>query len=209
MLKIFIFSTLLIYYLFTFLLGHNQGHVKPNPVHKRNWVITILIGSNSIESEPNRHRCGIEIKNTSQGMHKMNLIKESGITKLISIYNLEQNGLWFLTSIFFRVHSYDNKLPKTNMFLKNLVNKLKSSVTFTDSYVDILLVWIYNLHFLIYKTRSKSHIIQFVKGFPVKMEFLVGSWTHAMHIAKASEFTNLLMEWPLAIPCYSWLYVRP
>jgi hypothetical protein len=124
----------------------------------------------------------------------MKLIKESGITKLISIYNLEQNGLWFLTSIFFRVHSYDNKLPKTNMFLKNLVNKLKSSVTFTDSYVDILLVWIYNLHFLIYKTRSKSHIIQFVKGFPVKMEFLVGSWTHAMHIAKASEFTNLLME---------------
>jgi hypothetical protein len=41
------------------------------------------------------------------------------------------------------------------------------------------------------------------------MEFLVVSWTHAMHIAKASEFTNLLMEWPLAIPCYSWLYVRP
>jgi len=209
MLKIFIFSTLLIYYLFSFLVGHNQGHVKPNPGHKRNWVITILIGSNSIESEPNRYRCVIEIKNTSQGMYKMKLIKESGITKLISIYNLEQNGLWFLTSIFFRVHSYDNKLPKTNMFLKNLVNKLKSSVTFTDSYVDILLVGIYNLHFLIYKTRSKSHIIQFVKGFPVKMEFLVGSWTHAMHTAKASEFTSLLMEWPLAIPCYSWLYVRP
>jgi hypothetical protein len=41
------------------------------------------------------------------------------------------------------------------------------------------------------------------------MEFLVGSWTHAMHTAKASEFTSLLMEWPLAIPCYSWLYVRP
>jgi hypothetical protein len=76
------------------------------------------------------------------------------------------------------------------MFLKNLVNKLKSSVTFTDSYVDILLVGIYNLHFLIYKTRSKSHIIQFVEGFTVKMEFLVGSWTHAKHIAKASEFTN-------------------
>ncbi|KAJ6942180.1 hypothetical protein NC652_008095 [Populus alba x Populus x berolinensis] len=26
------------------------------------------------------------------------------------------------------------------------------------------------------------------------MEFLVRSWTHAKHIAKAPEFTNLLME---------------
>ena len=93
-----------------------------------------MIGSNSIESEPNRYRCGIEIKNTSQGMYKMKLIKESGITKLISIYNLEQNGLWFLTSIFFRVHSYDNKLPKTNMFLKNLVNKLKYIISFYNSF---------------------------------------------------------------------------
>jgi hypothetical protein len=79
--------------------------VKPNPGHKRNWVIkphpghvlfifsTILIGSNSIESEPNRHRYGIEIKNTSQGMYKMKLLNESEITKLISIYHLEQNGI--------------------------------------------------------------------------------------------------------------------
>ena len=43
-------------------------------------------------------------------------------------------GLWFLRSLFFTVHSYDNKPSKTNMFLKNLANKLKSSVTiFTDS----------------------------------------------------------------------------
>jgi hypothetical protein len=91
--KIFIFSTLLIYYFFSFLLGHNLGYVQPSPGHKRNWVITILIGSNSIESKPNRHRCGIEIKNTSQGMYKMKIIKESEITKLISIYNLEQNGI--------------------------------------------------------------------------------------------------------------------
>jgi len=95
---------------------------------------TILIGSNSIESEPNRHRYGIEIKNTSQGMYKMKLLNESEITKLISIYHLEQNGITLqdfgFTSIFFRVHSYDNN---PNMFLKNLVNTLKSSVTFTDS----------------------------------------------------------------------------
>jgi hypothetical protein len=67
--------------------------VKPNPGHKRNQVITIVIGSNSIESEPNRHWCGIEIKNTSQGMYKLKIIEESEITKLISIYNLEQNGI--------------------------------------------------------------------------------------------------------------------
>jgi hypothetical protein len=52
-----------------------------------------VIGSNSIESEPNRHWCGIEIKNTSQGMYKLKIIEESEITKLISIYNLEQNGI--------------------------------------------------------------------------------------------------------------------
>jgi hypothetical protein len=144
--EIFIFSTLLIYYFFSFLLWHNQGHVKPNPGHKRNWVSTILIGSNSTESEPNRHRCGIEIKNTSQGMYKMKLKKESEITKLIHLQSRTKwnyfAGLWFLTSIFFRVHSYDNKLTKTNMFLKNLVNKLKSSVTFTNS--DD---WLVKLHF--------------------------------------------------------------
>ena len=63
----------------------------------------------------------------------MKLIKESGM------------DFGFLQSIFFRVHSYDNKLPKTNMFLKNLVNELKSSVTFTDSDDRLVKLHFFNL----------------------------------------------------------------
>jgi hypothetical protein len=58
-----------------------------------------------IESEPNRHRCGMEIKNTSQGKYNQAYIHLQCRTKWNYIA-----GLRFLRSIVFRVYSYDNKL---------------------------------------------------------------------------------------------------
>ena len=66
--KKFVFLQPLIYYFFSSLLGHNQGIVKETESLQFSSAPIL------IESEPNRHR---NYKNTSQGMYKMKLLKES------------------------------------------------------------------------------------------------------------------------------------
>jgi len=50
-------------------------------------------------------------------------------------------------------------LSKSKQAHNLLVKNINLKFTLTDNmHVDILLVGFYNLHFLIYKTRSKSHV---------------------------------------------------